>query len=111
MPTVLAAAITFGVVAAARTRDRPLRLVLLAALPALAAWAGAYALINTGWQDVDGFVDCNRSCRTEHYAGAALFLTPPLTALALLVAAAASALRRRPPASSSNTPDRPSRRE
>jgi hypothetical protein len=53
---------------------------------------GAFGLISTGWNDIDGFVDCNDYCHGWHYVGGFLFWTPLITGLLLVFVLAAAAV-------------------
>jgi hypothetical protein len=93
--TALAGLLTLGVIALGRLRNAVLQTALIAVGVAGVAWLVGLALTLTGWQDADGWVDCNESCTTAQWAAGLLVYTPPLLALALGFALLVAVLRGR----------------
>jgi hypothetical protein len=93
--TALAALLTLAVIALGRLRMAVLQTVLIALAVAGLVWLVGLGLTATGWQDADGWVDCDRNCDGWHWVGGLLVLTPPLLALALGFAVLVAVLRGR----------------
>jgi hypothetical protein len=95
-PIVLAlAALAAGAVLLLGRTRRALWAALAVALAVLGAvWLVGWRLVESGWHDVDGFIDC-RSCNGWHLTGALLLFGPPIVALVLVATAVVVELRRR----------------
>lgn len=93
---VLAAVLVFLSVRRACRLGLAVFTALLAVLGAI--WLLGLNLVESGWNDVDGFIDCHSYCNRWHLLGALLWAGPPLVAILVTVAFVASLLRfRRPP--------------
>jgi hypothetical protein len=69
---IVATAFALAAVAVAMglRRDALVPVSLAALLPLAPIWAAGYAVMQTGWRDVDGWVDCYGYCHAWHYVGA-----------------------------------------
>lgn len=96
-PVVLAlAAAAVGVVLLVGRTRRALWTALAVALAALAAlWLAGWQVVESGWHDVDGMIDCYPSCDRWHLTGALLLFGPPIVAAILVATVTVVALRRR----------------
>jgi hypothetical protein len=47
-------------------------------------WLVGVAVAATGWQDIDGWIDCHPNCNAWHNVGAVWFWLPLVVALGLL---------------------------
>ena len=97
MLSALALAAAGAVVALGRRLRATVRTAVAAVLLAAAIWAAGVALMLTGWNDVDGWIDCHPHCHGWHRLGGSLFWFPPafVAALLLMSLAAAATARRR----------------
>ena len=94
-PVVLVAlALGAAVLAVGYRRGRLARTALLAAGTSLVVWAVAVGVMLTGWNDIDGWIDC-QDCHGWHELGALLFWTPLVVAASLLAAAAITGVAQR----------------
>ncbi len=92
---LVAAVVVALVVRTGRRRGTLLRSAVAAVVAVAVTWGLAIALMSTGWNDVDGWVDCGEHCHGWHYVGAFLFWTPPMAGLMLVLVAAYAAITRR----------------
>lgn len=94
----LAAAPAVAVVAAivwlGRRSDALGRVAAVALAVTAVTWIAALAVISTGWNDADGFADCNDYCHGWHYVGGFLFVTPLLAGLLLVAVLVIAGLNR-----------------
>ena len=93
MALALAAAV--AVTALGRRTATPIRTGAAAVLVATAVWVAGVAVMLTGWNDIDGWIDCHPSCDGWHRVGGALFWFPPAFVAALLVVSLAAAVAAR----------------
>jgi hypothetical protein len=96
-PIVLAiAAIVAAIVLLLGRTRRALWVALAVALVVLGmAWLAGWQLVESGWRDVDGFVDCYPSCNGWQIGGSLLIFGPPIVAAILVATVTVVALRRR----------------
>jgi hypothetical protein len=96
-PIVLSiAALAGGIVLLLGRTRRALWVALAVALAALGViWLAGWQLVESGWHDVDGFIDCYPSCDGWHLAGSLLIFGPPIVAVILVATVTVVALRRR----------------
>ena len=83
---ILAAGVTLAVIVVGR-RFRIIGRATLVALSVLvAAWIIGDRLQASGWHDIDGWVDRNKSCGLWHLVGALSFWAPPAIGIVLIIA-------------------------
>ena len=88
----LTAVATAAVIGVGRRTNAPTRTALLALPVAAVVWLLGLAIVASGWNDVDGFIDCGVHCNGWHRLGSVLVVTPVLAAIAFTVVAIVSAV-------------------
>ena len=91
---LLALVLAVSIVAAGYLRGQATRTAFVAVGISAVVWIAGVALMLTGWNDIDGWVDCH-GCSAWHEFGAFLFWTPLILVVLLGVAGAIGAVARR----------------